>query len=72
MQAGQFNAEERLKLSVGLAVAVPVVAAATTLLPHFSELHQIYGTFLPDLWMWAAGAFVIGCLFGWAFCAQVE
>ncbi|MDO9384595.1 MAG: hypothetical protein Q7T86_17230 [Hyphomicrobiaceae bacterium] len=72
MQAGQFNAEDRLKLSVGLAVAVPVVAAATTLLPGISELQELYGAFLSDLWLWAAGAFVIGSIFGWAFCAQAE
>lgn len=72
MGAGQFNGADRLKLAVGLAVAVPLVAAATKLLPRSSEFQELYGVFLHELWLWAAGAYVIGCIFGWAFCAHAE
>lgn len=72
MRAGSFNQEERLNLAVGVAVAIPIVAAATTLTPRITELQGWYGDFLHELWLWALGAYVIGCIFGWVFCAQAE
>jgi len=72
MRAEHFNNEKRLNLAIGLAVAVPVVAAATTLVPRVNELQNLYGDFLHELWLWALGAYAIGCIFGWAFCAQAE
>lgn len=72
MHAGPFDREQRLQLAVGLSVAVPIVAAATILVPGSVEFHNLYGDFLHELWLWATGAYVIGCIFGWLYCVQAE
>ena len=72
MRAGPRHSDERLQLAVGLAVAIPVVAAATILIPRSGEFQNLYGDFLQELWVWAAGAYVIGCIFGWLYCVQAE
>lgn len=72
MQAGDFSDEDRLKISVGLAVAIPVLAAATTLVPQSTEFKDLYGEFLHALWLWAADGYVVGGIFGWVYCANAE
>jgi hypothetical protein len=72
MRVGYFCDEDRLKIAVGLAVAIPVLAATTTLVPQSTEFKDLYGEFLQRLWVWAAGAYVIGGVVGWVYCVNAE
>lgn len=45
--------EDRQMLATWLAPGMPVVAAATVLLPRIEEFKKSYGEFLGFLWVWA-------------------
>lgn len=59
-----FNDAEQFKISAGLALATPIIAAGCVLTQRLPDLSNWYGSFLQSLPHWAGAAFAIGAAFG--------
>jgi hypothetical protein len=59
-----FNHADQFKISAGLALATPVIAAGCVLTQRLPDLSNWYGSFLQSLSHWAGAAFAIGGAFG--------
>lgn len=53
-----------------VAAGIPVLAAVAVLVSQSGHYQELYGKFIDLLWLWALGAFVVGCVVGWASIGQ--
>jgi hypothetical protein len=60
-----YHVDPRLVAAMWLAVAFPVVACFSLVLPTFVEIQKLYGRLVELLWVWALCSFAIGGVFGW-------